>query len=198
MDRRRKLEALAEKRRKTQDESEPAASPSRTKPKPNRIPTSKPRRPQPTSTPHSKPHKPTPSPPPPTRRGRPTRLNEDEYDLDDGFLVDDDESATEEDSDDVSESFLLSDPEEAPVRRHTLKKRQPSKPTAKKPKRRTKRKDSDVENSNDDDEAEDDLSVIDKSNIIEPNEGRGGRRRVTRGNRINYQQFGPDPDDDDS
>ncbi|KAJ1919717.1 hypothetical protein IWQ60_007169, partial [Tieghemiomyces parasiticus] len=42
-------------------------------------------------------------------------------------------------------------------------------------------------------EVEEDLSVMDKSNIIPESGGRG--RRTTRGNRIDYRQFGPDPDD---
>ncbi|KAI9226208.1 MAG: hypothetical protein DHS80DRAFT_25453 [Piptocephalis tieghemiana] len=207
MDRRAKLEALAEKRRKHRVEEEgkdlkqPSSlaqkdnatqSPARTKSKSLGISRVKP------SSPSTQKSRPAPTIPKP----RPARVvREDQYDVDDGFVVESDEEEEEEEGQ-AESSVSDSEEEEDLPRRSSGKKRKviSSKEIPKRTKKAkssgSRKHDSDDEiDQSDSDDDDDALEGLDTSNIIQDS-GRGGRR-TTRGRTIDYKQFGPDKDEDE-
>ncbi|KAL1924285.1 uncharacterized protein VTP21DRAFT_7320 [Calcarisporiella thermophila] len=120
---------------------------------------------------------------PPRRRGS-GRL--DEYE-DDGFIVGDDEVEEEEgeqEDEDVSEEEEEEEEERRPKKKDVKAKgKQPEK-------KKKKKNESEDEPSESEDDIDNELEGLDTSNIIT-----GSRR--TRGKKIDFSRFGPDPDDED-
>ncbi|CAG8474199.1 3547_t:CDS:2 [Paraglomus occultum] len=132
------------------------------------------------------------------------RLNEDAYDEGDGFVVEDDEDEITTSSSD-SENYT-SEPSDSDEAASKKRKKSSSTRSRKKIKGKPKKKVSSDDDSDggvrrkkklktiddevyDSDEIKQDAADLDASNII-----KGGRR--TRGKKIDFSVFGPDPEDE--
>ncbi|ORX76857.1 hypothetical protein BCR32DRAFT_271018 [Anaeromyces robustus] len=122
--------------------------------------------------------------------------NLDTYDDDDGFVVNSDEEEEEviSSEEEEEEEFTESDSESGSDRKRKRKSSKKGKGSSSKGKKAKKAKKShhtsDSDSDSEDDSLDNELDYLDTKNIIT-----GGRR--TRGKRVDYSQFGPDGSDED-